>query len=266
VLRVTIASVNHSAVTPKHTNVPVNLCEMLSDGHIQHSPSSSAPRNAGESRAPTLHTTCAPTFELFSSRLLWRRPQPESPLCCAQHTSACSPSVCRGGDVSSRPALLCAGRSRCLRFGLLAGTVRIHATTGRPSSAEGGRALWGGVLSASWAPPAALCGHTASRQPASSRPRTVPWGHRTTRPPTPPLGVESPPLPSPSTLCRPPAPQAAWCTLYALHIYTSMEIPIVICTQVCKICLVMLRNSCNLGFKTSSRHEINLHLTYLLAG
>jgi hypothetical protein len=77
--------------------------------------------------------------------------------------------------------------------------------------------------------------------------------------------VESPPLPSPSTLCRPPAPQAAWCTLYALHIYTSMEIPIVTCTQVSKICLVMLRNSCNLGFKTSSRHEINLHLTYLLA-
>jgi hypothetical protein len=25
---------------------------------------------------------------------------------------------------------------------------------------------------------------------------TVPWGHRITRPPTPPLGVESPPLPS----------------------------------------------------------------------
>ena len=25
-------------------------------------------------------------------------------------------------------------------------------------------------------------------------PRTMPWGHRTTRPPTPPLGVESPPF------------------------------------------------------------------------
>ena len=76
---------------------------------------------------------------------------------------------------------------------------------------------------------------------------TVPWGHGITRPPTPLSGVESP-------LCHPlfinymqtASLNSRVVQHYMLYIY--IEVLIAIYTQVCKIRLTVLRDSCSQGF------------------
>jgi hypothetical protein len=79
---------------------------------------------------------------------------------------------------------------------------------------------------------------------------TVPWGHGSTRPPTPPSGVESPlyhPLHQPFINHMQTASLNSRAVQhYMLYIY--IEVLIAIYTQVCKIRLTVLRDSCSQGF------------------